>query len=55
MCCVTLGWILLNKIFTCITSVFQIHFQCGLKDEVHSIQETEVCEYTIKMSTPAAC
>jgi len=33
----------------------EVLFECGKDPQVLSIQETQVCVYTVKMKTPAAC
>jgi hypothetical protein len=33
----------------------EIHFKCGIKDQVLSVEEFETCVYKIEMLTPAAC
>lgn len=33
----------------------ELLFECGTQPEVLSVQETQVCVYTVKMKTPAAC
>jgi hypothetical protein len=33
----------------------EIHFECAAKPAVLSVQETQVCVYSVKMQTPAAC